>query len=350
MVTDEPTVVRFLLIGAGNVGRRFLELLLAKEEYLRARQGLEFRLVGIADSSGIAVRPDGLDLQQIIGLKASRRGVAEAPQWGRPEVAALEMIQTSPADLVLDASPANYLDGQPGLSCIEAALERGAHVVTANKAPLVLAYPRLVALARQQGVQLQFDATVAGGLPVINLGRRDLGFARITRLEGILNLTANYVLARMAEQRSSYDQALAEARQAGHAEADPALDVEGNDSGAKLVILACSVLGQLATMRDVSITGIKGISQADLQRATAEGKRIKLLAVAEWLGERYDLRVGPVWLDADHPLAHLTGEQMGVVFYTDVSGIIAASIVETTPLPTAAAMLRDVLLIYGKYC
>ncbi len=99
-------------------------------------------------------------------------------------------------------------------------------------------------------------------------------------------------------------------------------------------------------MKDVSIRGITGLTTADLRRAAAEGKRIKLLAVAELQGTSYDLRVGPAWLEADHPLARLGSEQMGVIFYTDVGGVIAASIVETTPLPTAAAMLRDVLLIY----
>lgn len=338
--------VRVLLIGAGNVGRRFLELLVHKRDTLRDRLGLELTLTGVADTSGIATCLTGLDPQQVVRLKVQGHGVAAYPQWGRARNSALEMVHTTGADLLLEASPANLEDGQPGLSCIEAALSRGMHVVTANKAPLVLAFPRLLALARSCGVQLCFDATVAGGLPAVNLGQRDLAAAEIHRLEGILNLTTNYILTRMAQDDLSYDEALAHAQSAGHAEADPGLDVEGWDAANKLVILAHSVLDYPATLADVAVEGITGITVETLRQAAAEGKRVKLMAIAERDGERYDLSVRPTWLDADHPLAQLGPKQMGIVYYTDISGTISAAIVEETPVPTASAMLRDVLSIY----
>lgn len=338
--------VRVLLIGAGNVGRRFLELLVHKRDTLRDRLGLELTLTGVADTSGIATCLTGLDPQQVVRLKVQGRGVAAYPQWGRAGNSALEMVHTTGADLLLEASPANLEDGQPGLSCIEAALSRGMHVVTANKAPLVLAFPRLLALARSCGVQLCFDATVAGGLPAVNLGQRDLAAAEIHRLEGILNLTTNYILTRMAQDDLSYDEALAHAQSAGHAEADPGLDVKGWDAANKLVILAHSVLDYPATLTDVAVEGITGITVETLRQAAAEGKRVKLVAIAERDGDRYDLSVRPTWLDADHPLAQLGPKQMGIVYYTDISGTISAAIVEETPVPTASAMLRDVLSIY----
>jgi homoserine dehydrogenase len=256
------------------------------------------------------------------------------------------MVQTTAADLLLDASPGNWLDGQPGLCCIEAALSRGMHIVTANKAPLVLAFPHLLDLAATHGVRLRFDATVAGGLPAVNLGQRDLAAADIHRLEGIPNLTTNYILTRMADDDLSYEEALAQAQAAGHAEADPSLDVEGWDAANKLVILAHSVLGYPADLAEVAVTGIAGIGAGELGRAIADGKRIKPLATAERTEGGYRLTVAPQWLDASHPLAHLGAEQMGIVYYTDVCGVISAAIVEDTPLPTAAAMLRDVIEIY----
>jgi len=338
--------VRVLLIGAGNVGRRFLELLVHKRDTLRDRLGLELTLTGVADTSGIATCLTGLDPQQVVRLKVQGHGVAAYPQWGRARNSALEMVHTTGADLLLEASPANLEDGQPGLSCIEAALSRGMHVVTANKAPLVLAFPRLLALARSRGVQLCFDATVAGGLPAVNLGQRDLAAAEIHRLEGILNLTTNYILTRMAQDDLSYDEALAHAQSAGHAEADPGLDVKGWDAANKLVILAHSVLDYPATLTDVAVEGITGITVETLRQAAAEGKRVKLVAIAERDGDRYDLSVRPTWLDADHPLAQLGPKQMGIVYYTDISGTISAAIVEETPVPTASAMLRDILSIY----
>ena len=343
MTTIATQKVHFLLIGVGNVGRRFLELLVRKRDTLRDRLGLELILTGVADTSGVAICPTGLDPQQVMELKAEGQGVATYPHWGQPEVSAFEMVRTTEADLLLEASPANLEDGQPGLSCIETALSRGMHVVTANKAPLVLAFPRLLDLARDHGVRLRFDATVAGGLPAVNLGQRDLAGAEIHRLEGILNLTTNYILTRMAQDGLSYDKALAHAQAAGHAEADPSLDVEGWDAANKLVILAHSVLGYPATLADVAFEGITRVTAETLRQAAAEGKRVKLVATAERDEDHYRLSVRPVWLDADHPLAQLGPKQMGIVYHTDISGVIMAAIVEETPVPTASAMLRDVV-------
>jgi len=347
MAIEEVRSARILLAGAGHVGLRFLELILLKRDALRTARGLDLVLVGVADSSGVAMCPEGLDAGAVIALKSAGRGVAEHPAWGLPGHTVREMVDTAGADIFLEASPANLRDGQPALGWIEAALARGMHVVLANKAPLVHAYSRLVSLAAGHGVQLRFDATVAGGLPVVNLGQRDLASARITRLEGLLNLTTSLILGRMADSGLSYEQAWAEAQAAGHAETDPSLDVEGWDAAAKLVILAQSVLGVPASLGEVAVEGITSITREMLRRAAAEGKRIKLLALAEAGKCGYRLTVRPVVLPLSHPLAQLGPEQMGVVFHTDVCGVVSASIVEATPMPTAFAMLRDLLEIYS---
>lgn len=348
MARDGVRQVRFLLIGAGNVGRRFLGLVESKGPVLRERLGLDLTLVGVADSTGVAVNPGGLLISEVMALKERGRSVAEHPRWGAPSRTALEMVRAQRADLLLEASPANMKDGQPALGCMEAALSAGMHVVSANKAPLVLAFPRLVELARTNGVQFRFDATVAGGLPAVNLGQRDLAAAQIHRLEGVLNLTTNYILTRMAEDGLSYEQALADAQGAGHAETDPTLDVEGWDATNKLIILANSVLGFPATLSDVDVTGITGLGVDALQGAMAEGKRIKLVATAEADGGGYRLSVRPQRLAASHPLAQLGPKQMGIVYHTDIYGSISATIVEDTPIPTAAAVLRDVIAIYSN--
>jgi homoserine dehydrogenase len=355
MGTTSTQEVRYLLVGAGNVGRRFLELTVDKGQKLRRELGLSLVLVGIADSSGAALNPAGLDPRRIVGLKVAGKGVAEHSDWGRQGVGALEMVRTAVTSwpdedrpqLLIDASPGNLEDGQPGLGCIEAALQASLHVVTANKAPLVLAFPHLLALAREQGVSLGFDATVAGGLPAVNLGQRDLAAADVHRLEGILNLTTNYILTRMADDGLDYDQALAEAQAAGHAETDPRLDVEGWDAANKLVILAHSVLGQPVSLEDVEVEGIKGVTPAMMRQAAAEGRRIKLLALAERGSGSWHLQVAPQALAADHPLARLGPKQMGIVYHTDISGILSATIVEETPLPTASAVLRDVVQVFA---
>jgi homoserine dehydrogenase len=317
-----------------------------KQGLLRGRLGLDLVLAGVADTSGVAVAADGLDLEAILALKAAGRGVAEHAEGGRPGVGPLEMVGSMEADLLVEASPANMEDGQPGLGCIEAALGRGMDVVTANKAPLVLAFPRLEALAGAQGASLRYDATVAGGLPAVNLGRRDLAAAEIHRLEGILNLTTNYILTRMADDGLTYEQALADAQAAGHAETDPSLDVEGWDAANKLVILAHSVLHTPATLDDVAVDGIMGVGPETLRRVAAQGRRLKLLATAEQREGGYRLTVAPTALEADHPLARLGPKQMGIVYHTDICGVLSASLIEETPLPTASAVLRDVVELY----
>lgn len=337
-----PTL-RLLLVGAGNVGRRFLELVGQKQELLLARFGLALLVVGVADRSGAAVDPAGLDPRRLVEIKRAGRGVATCEGAGRPGMTALEMVGTTPADLLLEAAPPNLRDGEPGLGCLRAALERGLHVVTADKAPLVLAFPQLLETARRHGAHLRFSATVGGGLPAVNLGRRDLAASEIERLEGILNLTSNYILTRMAEDGVTYAEALGQAQQAGHAESDPRLDVEGWDAACKLVILAHSVLGCPARLADVAVEGITAVAPERLREAAAAGRRLKPLAIAERQGTGYALRVGPVALEPRHPLALLGAEQMGIVYHSDTNGVVAASIVEETPLPTAAAMLRDVI-------
>ena len=354
MAAASAREIRYLLVGVGNVGRRFLELTVDKAETLRRRLGLVLVPVGVADSSGAALNPAGLDPSRILTLKAAGQGVADDSEWGRQGVPALELVRAAISatngagpQLLIDASPANMEDGQPGLACIEVALQSGLHVVTANKAPLVLAFPRLLALAHEHGVSLGFDATVAGGLPAVNLGQRDLAAADIHHLEGVVNLTTNYILTRMADDGLTYDEALAEAQAAGHAETDPSLDVEGWDAANKLVILAHSVLGHPATLADVAVEGIGRVTPAMLRQAASVGRRIKLLAAAKRGPDGWRLQVAPQALDADHPLARLGPKQMGIVYHTDINGELTATVSEETPMPTAAAVLRDVVQIFG---
>ncbi len=340
--------IHFLLSGVGNVGRRFLELISRQEDILRTRLGLELVVRGVVDSSGAAVSRAGLSPEEVVRLKEEGLGVAAHRRWGQQGLSALDLITSTQAELFLEASPANMVDGQPALRCIEEALSRGMDVVTANKAPLVHAFPHLQGLACEHGVSLRYDATVAGGLPAVNLGRRDLAAARIDRLEGILNLTTNYILTRMEMDGLAYEAALDAARREGHAETDPSLDVEGWDAANKLVILANSVLRVPTTLQDVVVEGILHVIPEMLHDAAAGGRRIRLVAEARREGGGYRFEVRPRALEASHPLAGLAAKQMGIVYYTDSCGVLAASIVEETPVPTAAAMLRDIVIIYAQ--
>ncbi|MHB0858901.1 MAG: homoserine dehydrogenase [Anaerolineae bacterium] len=343
MVND----VRVVLVGLGNIGRNLLDILVHRMAPIEAAYGLRFRLVAAVDSSGAALDPTGLDMAEVRDLKLAGRGVATYPGAGRPGLRASEVVAAIDADLLVEASPTNLQTGEPGLGVVRRSLARPWHVVMANKGPLVLAYDELTAQARAGDRRLLFSGTVAGGLPTVNIGVRDLAGSGVSRVEGIFNGTTNYILTRMEEDNVSYEEALRGAQQAGIAEADPTLDVDGWDAANKLVIIANSVLRRSTTLADVTVQGIRHLTLDDLRRARGQGKVIKLLAVAEQQGDDYALRVEPTALPAEHPLARTGRWDMGVVYYTDYMGTIHAIIEEKGPVPTSAAVLRDMINVYA---
>jgi homoserine dehydrogenase len=341
--------VRFLLIGLGNLGRRFCEVLSEKDALLRRCYGLDMRLVGAADSRGAAYDPvKGLELGRVAELKRAGDTIGDYPEVGQRGWRAPALVASAEADLLLEVSPVNLSQAaEPGLSCVRTALERGMHVVTPNKGPLVTAYQELHELAATREVQLRFDGTVAGGLPALYIGRRDLRGAIIHRLEAVPNLVTGYIMDLLTEGLP-WEEALAQARQEGVLEADAAWDLEGWDAAAKLVILANAVLGCPACLEDVEREGIVTLDEESLRSARERGLHYRLLAQAERGADgTYALSVRPVPLAPDHPLGRLGRKQMGVVFTTDIYGTITAIIDEPSPIPSAATMLRDVLDIYS---
>jgi homoserine dehydrogenase len=175
---------------------------------------------------------------------------------------------------------------------------------------------------------------------VINIGRRDLVAARVARLRGIFNSTSNFILGEMAAGRA-YADALAEAQRRGIAETDPTLDVAGWDTANKLVIIANSFLGVRVGLADVQVTGITGVTSADLQAALARGETIKLVASAQYTGSGYTLTVAPTVVPQNDFLGGCDGWEMGIEIHSDLYGRMYHKIWEREPLPTAAAMLRD---------
>ncbi len=338
--------VTYCLIGLGNIGRNLLDILVHRQAAIAHDHGLRFSLVAAADSRGAAICAEGLDLAQLRDIKLARGSVAEIPLHGRAGLTGLGMLAQIEADVLVEASPTNLVDGEPGMSCSRLALERGMHLVFANKGPLVLAYDDLMAQAASVGRQVLFSGTVAGGLPTVNIGVRDLAGSGVTRVEGIFNGTTNYILTRMANEHLSYDAAVKGAQAAGIAEADPTLDVDGWDAANKLVIIANSVLHRPTRLQDLTVKGIRDITLADLDAAAAQGQAIKLLAIAERQGGDYALRVEPTWLPLNHPLARTGMWDMAVVYYTDYMGVISAIIEEEGPVPTSAAVLRDMINLY----
>jgi homoserine dehydrogenase len=337
-----PRTVRLAMVGLGNVGRAFLDLMTQKAGLLGERYGLQLLLTAAADSYGAVLNDGGIDPAALRAHKAAGVGAGAFP-GGIPGLEAPALVARANADLLLEASAVNLKTGQPGLDCVRTALRRGMSVVLANKGPLVHAFGELEAAAGAAGVGLAYSATVCGALPVVNIGRRDLVGCEVRSVRGIFNSTSNSILAAMA-RGGTYREALCQAQLDGIAEADPTLDVEGWDTANKLVIIANSILRQPATLANVTpVTGITAITPDDLRQGAARGEVVKLVATATRKEDGYSLAVQPEWLPESDFLAGVSGWEMGIVFDTDIMGLQQFKVDERGPIPTAAAMLRDVI-------
>ncbi len=336
---------RVLIAGLGNVGRNLAHILHTQHGLLRDRYGLGFTVVGAADSRGAAINAAGLDVEAIVATKRAGASIGVLPIFGKPGLSALEMTQQVDADIVCEATPVDLKTGQPGLSIVRTALQRGMHCVLANKGPLALVYQEIAALSNAgRGPLLRFSACVGGALPTINIGTRDLAGARITKVEAMVNGTCQGIL-RLMESGQTFEQALTEMQRRGVVEPDPALDIDGWDEAVKLVIIANAVLRRPTVLADLSVRGIRDLSLADLRAAEARGERIVLLGLATRPDDGADwaLSVAPAALPLTHPLARMGADEMGVVYHTDIAGTISAFSAEVDAIPTAAAMLRDMI-------
>lgn len=341
----ESHTIPFVLTGLGNIGRTLLAILGEREELFAARYGLRLRCVGVADSTGAAYEPAGFDMGALAAHKGAGRGVAALPQYD-PALSALALVERPEVALLLEATPTNLRDGQPGLDLVRAALRGGKDAVLASKGPLVLAYQELAGLAREPaGPALRFSGAVGGALPTANLGRHLAGCV-IERAELVVNGTTQVILEEMAAGKGFAD-ALAAAQAQGIVEPDPSLDVDGWDAANKLVIFANAVLGRPTTLADLRVEGIRDVSAEALRTAWAAGGRISVVGLAERGPDGdYSLRVAPVSLGPEHPLARLGNGEMGLVVHSDLAGRTTVASLEDGPVGTCQAMIRDIVAIY----
>ena len=338
-------VIKTVMVGLGNVNRNFLKILEMKAERLRDQYGVQFQVVAVADSSGVAVNHGGFDPVELRQFKEAGGRVSQLATY-LPDQRVETLLADLACDLVLEASPVNLQDGAPGQPITRAALQRGISVVLANKGPLVLAFDELQQLATDHRAGLAYSATVCGALPVINIGQRDLIAADVSLVRGIFNSTSNFILDQIA-RGESYDGALAEAQHRGIAEADPSLDVEGWDTANKLVIIANSFLGLSVKLADVAVTGITQLKPELFQEASAQGQAIKLVATADLTVTVPKLTVQPTCLPLTDFLGGCGSWEMGIEIQSDLYGKLYHKIWEREPLPTAAAMLRDAVTLFS---
>ncbi|MFQ5744029.1 MAG: homoserine dehydrogenase [Acidobacteriota bacterium] len=338
---------RLMLVGFGTVGRGVAERLRDAREELAAL-GCDARLVAVLDPLvGSVQQAGGLDPDTLVTLADGGKPLSSHP--GATSAASTpEVIADLGADIVIEVTPTNLEDGEPGLSHVRAALAASRHVITTNKGPIALAYRQLQQLAAEHRVALRFEGTVLSGTPVISLCDSGLAAAGIRSVRGILNGTCNFILTEM-ESGCSYAEALAAAQQAGYAETDPTGDVEGWDAAAKLVILANSVLGAEIELNDVECTGISSISSEEVAAARAAGKSWRLVGSVVRVGGAWRARVEPQSLDADDPLAAVSGADNLLVFDTEALGSVRIGGPGAGRRATGHAVCADLIAIHRRF-
>jgi homoserine dehydrogenase len=335
--------LRIVIIGFGVVGQAFARIINEKKGDLLKTYGFQPTVVAIADVEGAIVNPLGIQYEEVLRSKQMCGSISRHPSFNSG-VKSMEVIENVDAEVIVEATPTNISDGEPGLSHIMAALKRKIHVITTNKWPLALALPALLELAEYNKVLLRFSGTVGGGTPILDLGRKCLKGDRLLSIDGILNGTTNYVLTRMNESEIEMKQALAEAQIKGYAETNPSYDIEGIDSACKLAIIGNWLMNRRVTIRDVDFCGITKITLDEVRTAKQKGCIIKLIASIN----DETLIVKPQTIPFNHPL-NVKGTLNAVVFKTEYAGEVTIIGKGAGGRETGGAILRDLIDIRKEF-
>ena len=359
------TELSLVLIGFGNVARRFLKLLGETAD----RLDFTWKVVGIATRRhGSVIDSGGVDIRRAIATveaghsldrldPSSRERPSTMLGAGLSHVegrSGIDVIRQT-ADLLADDASEGRLvciettvldieRGEPAVSHVRAALEGQAHVVTANKGPAAFAYHELDALAESVDRRFFFEGAVMDGVPVFNLVRETMPAVVVQGFRGVINTTCNFILSEL-ERGKDFDQALAEMQARGIAEADPSHDIDGWDAAAKTAALVNALMGSIVTPHQVFRSGIRDLTGSDVREAMGRGKRIRLVASASRQGGKIKARVEPEMLDVDDPLAGISDMQNALYLDTDLLGEVGIIQRSGSLTHTAYALVTDLARI-----
>ncbi|MBW2066136.1 MAG: homoserine dehydrogenase [Deltaproteobacteria bacterium] len=308
------------IIGFGTVGAGTVEVLLKNKDIIRDRAGTEIRLKKIAD----------VDMESDRGIQVEK-----------------DILTTDAMEVVNDPDIHIVVELIGGLGSakdyILKAMEKGKHVVTANKALLAEFGGELYGAAEKFSVNLAFEASVGGGIPVIRALREGLSANNIISIMGILNGTSNYILSRMTEKNLSYGDAVSEAVRLGYAEDPPTLDVDGTDAAHKLAILISIAYGATVNFNHIYRQGISALRPEDIRFAREFGYCIKLLAITRYLGDRVEARVHPTMVSLNHIMANVKGAYNAIYLEGDFVGPNLYYGLGAGRKPTGSAVVSDII-------
>lgn len=313
--------LRIALAGLGTVGAGVVKLLDENRDLIARRSGRPIEIVAV--SARDRSRDRGVDLGQF--------------EWVDDTSS---LAERDDVDVVVELIGGS--DG-PAVALVREAISRGKGVVTANKAMIAHHGLELAAAAEKAGTPLKYEAAVAGGIPIIKAIREGAAANRIDRVYGILNGTCNYILTEMEEKGAAFADVLGEAQRLGYAEADPTFDIDGIDAAHKLAILASLAFGSEIDFASVRTTGIRAVAATDIAHAAELGFRVRLVGVAEVVGDRIHQRVHPCLVPLANPLAKVTGSLNAVVAEGNFVGRLFFEGRGAGEGPTASAVVADLI-------
>ena len=336
--------LKLALIGFGNAGRAFAEMLLEKEKDIEEMYGCGIIVTAISTySRGTILDSNGIDL--LAAVKAVKeKGHFDENVKGYCTLSAMEVIEKADYHVMCEMTPLNIFTGQPATDHIKKAFSRNKHVVTANKGPVAWAYRELKNMAEERNLMFFCETTVMDGTPVFNLADNCLKLCKVSEISGILNSTTNYILEEM-EKGTDYDTIIAEGKKQGFIEADPDTDIKGYDAAAKVAALMNVLMDAGITPEDVNCKGIEDISYDEVRSASEKGFVHKLLCKGSIKNGVPDAFVKPVLVEKTHMLAGIDSTTSVVSVTTDLMGKITITEHEPEIKQTAYGIFGDCLRV-----
>jgi len=340
--------MRIAVIGFGGVGKALLRILVDKKDELY-NEGINPKVNYVISSNGGVYDPDGIDIVKFLDYSIITNDIINYPYGGSKDITFNSLLKNKDVDFVIEMTPTDIIDGEPGMTHIEKSLQNGFHVVTANKGPILLAYKKLKQIAIKNDVQLGVGCTTGGALPSINGGLIEMAGSKIVSIEGVLNGTTNYIINEMEVNGFEYDEALKKAQSFGIAETNPKLDVEGWDTATKLLILINVLMNEEKSIDDVNVQGITSIRLANVKEALMEGKKYKLIGRAVRKGSDLEISVKLEKVGTDNPFYMVDGKNKAIRYISDTIGDLTIIGGASGATPAAASILRDIVNINRGY-
>lgn len=332
-----------VISGYGNVAVELCKIILKNRNFILKKYDLDLQVKSIVGKEGQLFEEQGIDLEALISYG---KGSSALKEYAAFKGINLNDEAIFEGDILVEATPTNLSNGEPGLTYSLEALNHGMDLVFASKGALVTNYKQILDKVKEKGAKLNYSGATAAALPTLDIGENCLSGSTLKSVKGILNGTTNFILTEMALNQISFEDALGRAQRMGIAEKDPILDISGFDSGCKLVLIVNKLLNKQYDINDVNISGIDKLTSDDIKSAYENGQTIKLIAEAIISGEEVYMKVSPVKVLNTTLIASVNGTNKCIVYDSEEMGEIFCAGGASDPIGAGAAVLKDIINMY----